>query len=315
MRMAFLFFAFLLYFGAIAQKKETYYDFFWQPCAAENARYYSIVQKTDSGWLQSDYFISSGKLQMQALYEDEACKIKNGNCVYFHYNGVPSIVGRFVHGKQDGICVSYFSNGMMSDSALFREGKVVDKRFRWHRNGYIADSITRVNDSTEVQVGWFDNGALAYAGYLVLGKQDGKWKYYHHNGELSSVEIYKKGSRNSAEYFDEKGQQLSDTSSVNREAGFKGGQKAWIKYLEKNLYWPANLQFTTAAAVTVGVDFLIDEDGKLVDVQVSLPFHPEFDRIALNVIKKSPAWLPAISHNRKIKTYMRQPVTFQQPDW
>ena len=314
MRIALLLPALLLYFIAFCQKTEAYYDFYWKPCSAENARFFSVLEKTDSGWFRNDFFVSGRTLQMQALFEDKDCKITNGFCKYYHANGTPSIVGRMIHGKQEGICVAYYSNGMMSDSALFHEGRVVDKRFRWHPNGYMSDSIARVNDSTEVEVGWFDDGALAYAGYLVNGKQNAKWKYYHHNSQLSSVELYEAGKMISVEYFDEKGQPQTDTSAVNREANLKGGIEAWKRYLEKNLYWPSNLEFTTPAAVTVGVDFTVDENGKVIGAEVSLPFHPEFDKIALNIIKNSPAWVPAIEHNRKVKVYRRQPITFQQPE-
>lgn len=299
-------------FTSLAQKTEAYYDFFWKPCSPENARYFSTVEKTDSGWLRKDYYLSSGKLQMQALFEDQACKIQNGHCFYYHANGVPSVVGRNVHGKREGTCVSYHSNGMIADSGMFHKGDCVDKAFRWHRNGYMSDSIHRVNDSTFVQVGWFDDGALAYAGYVLKAKQNGKWKYYHHNGQLSASEHYDNGKMSKVEYFDEQGNSKTDTSDVNREAMLKGGEVAWKKYLEKSLYWPSGLKFTTAAAVTVGVSFAIDENGKVVDAEVYMPFHDEFDKIALKIIKNSPQWLPAISHNRKVKAYRRQPITFEQ---
>src|SRR5258706_5340873 len=167
MKISSLLFSFLISYGANAQKTEAFYDYFWQPSSSENARYFSILEKTDSGWLRNDYYISTKRLQMQALYEDAACKLRNGNCVYYHANGVPSIVGRYIHGKQEGICASYYSNGMISDSALFHNGQVVDKRFRWYPNGYMSDSISRVNDSLYAEVGWFDDGQLAYAGYFV----------------------------------------------------------------------------------------------------------------------------------------------------
>lgn len=312
MRINLLLSTLLLNIVAVAQKTETYYDYYWKPCPAENSRYYSITEKTDSGWLRKDYFVSSGKLQMQALFEDEACKIINGSCWYFFANGNISSIGKEIHGKQEGICMRYYSNGMMEDSALFHDGHVVDKRFRWHQNGFIADSTSRVNDSIEVQVGWFDDGAVAYAGHLLNSKLHGKWKYYYHNGQLSSIETYDKGNLFSAVYFDENGEVQADTSNVNREAEFKGGIEAWKKYLQKNLYWPANLQFTNATQITIGIDFTIDENGKVQDIEVAVPFHPEFDKIAYNIIKNSPAWIPATSHNRKIKAYRRQPITFAQ---
>lgn len=306
--------ALLICYGATAQKTEAYYDYFWKLCKAEEAGYFSTVEKTDSGWLRSDYYVTTKRLQMRGLYEDEANKIHNGYCTWYYANGYPSATGRYVHGKKEGICLSYLANGMVSDSALFHNDQVADKRFRWHPNGYMADSINRINESTCVQVGWFDDGTLAYAGHLVNDQQEGKWKYYHHNGQLSASEIYNAGKLTTAAYFDETGKQQTDTSAINHEAIFKDGEKTWIKYLQKKLYWPANLQFTAPGSVTVGVDFAIDENGKVTDAQVSMPFHQAFDKIALDIIKNSPAWQPAVSHNRKVKAYRRQPITFVQPD-
>jgi TonB family protein len=307
-------FSFTISVASFSQKMETYYDFFWKPCTPENASFYSTKEKTDSGWFRQDYYLSTRRPQMQALFEDEACKVQNGYCFYYHSNGIPSVTGRYIHGKREGVCVSYHFNGFMADSGFFHNGNIVDKAFRWHRNGYMSDSLNKLNDSTDAQVGWFDDGTISYAGLVLNGKQNGKWKYYHHNGTLSASEIYDKGKMISAEYFDDAGKQVTDTSAINREAAFKGGVNAWKKYLEKNLYWPQGLKFSTAAQVTVGISFAIDENGKVTDAEIFMPFHDEFDRIALKIIRNCPLWQPAISNNRKIKAYRRQPVTFTQEE-
>jgi TonB family protein len=62
----------------------------------------------------------------------------------------------------------------------------------------------------------------------------------------------------------------------------------------------------------VGIEFIVNEDGTVSDVDTYIPFHPAFDKIALNAIRKSPAWKPAIRQNRKVEQGIRQPVTFQQ---
>jgi hypothetical protein len=56
----------------------------------------------------------------------------------------------------------------------------------------------------------------------------------------------------------------------------------------------------------------IDEEGKVQDAYVSTPFNPAFDDIALDVIKHSPAWKAAVSHNRKIRQPQGQAVIFSQ---
>jgi hypothetical protein len=57
---------------------------------------------------------------------------------------------------------------------------------------------------------------------------------------------------------------------------------------------------------------MIDEEGKVQNLYVSIPFHPVFDKIALRMVQESPKWLPAISHNRTVSTWFTQPVSFVQ---
>lgn len=314
MKYLLLFFSLILHTIVFAQTKETYYDFSWKETTPVNASYYSSKIKTDSGWLQRDYYISTKKLQMSALYRDEECKIQNGHGNYFYANGFPSIVGTMIDNKREGVCLSFHSNGMMSDSALFKDGKVVDKRFRWYRNGMMSDSIKKLHDSLYVQVGWFDDGSISHAGYLVVDRQHGKWQYFHRNGKVSALETYDNGNLQKAEYFDDQGKPSLDTSKVNREASFGSSQAAWTRYLQKSLYWPKGLEFNTPASVTVGIRFWIDESGQVIDPEVYMPFHEEFDKIALRIIKGSPKWTPAISHNRVVRVEKRQPISFSQPE-
>ena len=79
-----------------AQKTEKFYDYNWKECEPAMARFYSTIEKTDSGYLHNDYFIHEKKLQMQGLYEDADAKVKNGIFYFYHPNGVLQTVGRYV---------------------------------------------------------------------------------------------------------------------------------------------------------------------------------------------------------------------------
>jgi TonB family protein len=315
MKFSLAFISLILCLSASAQKTELYYDYNWRPCKPAEARFFCTLEKTDSGWFRNDYFIGSMSLQMRALYKDSACKIQNGYCTYFHANKVLAASGRILHNKAEGVYVHYHSNGMMADSAFYHNGIPSGIYLSWHRNGYLSDSISHVNDSMDVHVSWFADGVLASAGYQLNGKPHGKWQFFHHNGKLSSLEVFDKGKPLSKEYFNEDGSPATDTSNANRETVIKnGGADGWKKYLEKNLYWPRGLQFATGNMAVVVVEFTINELGKVENEEVVVPFHPEFDKIALRTIHNSPEWIPAVAHNRKVKFRFRQPVTFQQQE-
>jgi antitoxin component YwqK of YwqJK toxin-antitoxin module len=294
-----------------AQKTEAYYDYMWKPSTPENARFYSEVTKTDSGWLRNDYFLGTKTLQMSGLYEDSANKIANGFFHFFYANGVPESFGRNVHNKKEGLWVSYHQNGMTDDSTWYVNGNPSGVSFGWHSNGYLSDSVVYNPDGSAVEVYWCSNGSPSGAGRLMNGKLNGKWQFFHNNGELAARETYDNGKLLNREYYDAAGAQ-EDTTSKDRGAAFPGGQAAWTKFVFKHIFFPSEYKLVNSDQVTVVVTATIDEDGNVIDPYVEVPFYKDFDNIAIKIFNKSPKWLPAIQHNRAVVQEIRQPVTFAQ---
>jgi antitoxin component YwqK of YwqJK toxin-antitoxin module len=311
---AILSFFFLLYSSHLfSQKIEQYYDYNWKVTTPSSARYYSIIEKKDSLWSRKDYFIYEKSLQMVGNYKEAECKTEEGRFTYYHSNGVIESTGNYKNGKRDGLWYRYHTNKLMYDSVTYNMGNVVGVRQRLHRNGFPMDSTVLQADGSGVEVSWFDNGNPSSAGRFGPGmKQTGKWQYFHRNGNLSASEVYNNGQLVSRTYFSEEGQALSDTANKDREAEFKGGNKVWQNYLVKHLYFPPQWQFPEGTQAIVFVSWTVDEEGTIQDAEITGSLHPDFDKIALETIKKSPKWIPAIDHNRKVKAYRIQPVTFAQ---
>jgi len=171
-----------------AQNKQ-YYDWEWKPSNPEDARFVSLTDKTDSGWVRRDFFLSTKKSQMKGLYKDSALKIKNGWFRYFYVNQFVSSQGNFVNGKKDGLWLSYHFNGIMKDSSFYNAGNPA-MIMGWHSSGYMSDSSVYHNDGTAIHKYWFDNGQLSHTGQSFAGKRDATWQYFHKNGKLAAVEEY-----------------------------------------------------------------------------------------------------------------------------
>jgi len=292
---------------------QQYYDWRWKPCDVSLARFVSVTQKTDSGWLRKDFFLATRKLQMIGLYKDSLCKVRHGWFRYYYFNEQREAIGKYSNDKKDGLWVRWYYNGMMRDSSLFREG-IPEYIYAWHSNGYMSDSSVYHANGSSVHVYWFDNGSIASAGYASGDKQTGRWKYFHRNGKMAAIEDYDAGKLTARTYYDEEGVQLQDTTNRDREAEFKGGSSAWRSYLENKLQFPPNVKLVNTDVITVVVVATVDEDGKLSDIYIDTPFDPLFNDEAVRVMKKSPKWVPAVSHNRRVKQVIRQPVSFGQYD-
>jgi antitoxin component YwqK of YwqJK toxin-antitoxin module len=305
----------LMTFPSAAQKSEKFYDYNWKECEPAMARFYSTIEKTDSGYLHNDYFIHEQKLQMQGLYEDADAKVKNGIFYFYHPNGVLQSVGRYVHGKLDGLYLEFHTNGVLSDSTVYQMGKPNGLSLGWTDEGYLSDSTFLNDDGSGTTVRWFGNGMPSEAGRFSAGmKMHGKWAFYHNNGQVSSLETYNEGKLVQKQYFDERGIEMKDTTNRDHDASFPGGKEAWREYILKKIYFPENYKIVNSDKAVVVVTFIIGENGDIVEAFASTPFYPAFDRIAEKAVKGSPKWIPAVSHNRKVKMYMRQPVTFGQEE-
>jgi len=299
--------------NVVGQKIEKFYDFAWKPSEPVYARFYVAIEKKDSLWQREDYFIKERSLQMKGSYLDSACKIAHGSFKYYYANRSLQYIGNCIQNKKEGLWLSYHANGIMSDSTVYANDNPTGTSLGWHSNGYPSDSAVYNADGSGVKVTWFDNGVPASAGRYAAGyKQNGKWQYFHKNGRTSANEVYNNGVLINKEYFNEEGVRIADTTNKDREASFNGGKDAWQKFILKQLYFPDQYKIVNADKIVVVVDAVIDEDGKVTDVNVAVPFHPDFDRIAVNALKKSPKWTPAMSHNRRVQYKIRQAVYFAQ---
>ena len=99
---------------------------------------------------------------------------------------------------------------------------------------------------------------------------------------------------------------------VEIEASFKGGEGAWRKYLERNLNPSAPVDNgAPEGTYTVFVQFVVSKDGSISDVRALTKHGYGMEEEAVRVIKKGPAWTPAIQNGRSVNAYRKQPITFQ----
>ena len=92
---------------------------------------------------------------------------------------------------------------------------------------------------------------------------------------------------------------------------FNGGKPEieFNKYISENLRYP-DIAAENGVEGRVILTFVIDKSGKLVDLSVYHPAHPDLDRAALEVVKKSPPWTPGMQSGKKVRVRYYFPVVF-----
>jgi periplasmic protein TonB len=96
---------------------------------------------------------------------------------------------------------------------------------------------------------------------------------------------------------------------------FPGGQAALSAYITKNLTYP-QAAIDNGTSGTVHVTFVVDEHGKVLNPQAMDGKNLGDDMVnqTLKVFSNMPVWAPGVVHNKKVKTRLELPVTFELAD-
>ena len=97
---------------------------------------------------------------------------------------------------------------------------------------------------------------------------------------------------------------------VDKMPEYPGGQVALVKYLSKNIKYPAIYKKNKVNG-RVLVSFVIDKNGKVTSAQIVKGLNEECDAEALRVISKMPDWIPGEKNGVKVAVQFGLPVNFE----
>lgn len=78
---------------------------------------------------------------------------------------------------------------------------------------------------------------------------------------------------------------------VEVQPEFPGGMDGLMKYLAKNMRYPAKAKANNVQGRVV-LNFIVDKHGNISDVKVVKSLDPECDAEAIRLIKNMPKWIP-----------------------
>ena len=107
----------------------------------------------------------------------------------------------------------------------------------------------------------------------------------------------------------------NDTTRVFTKAEkapmFKGGDTAWIQFLNKNLHYPPEA-IDNEMKGTVIVGFIVNRDGTLSNIEaISSPGKPLSAEGIRILTLSSGNWLPATQNGQAVRCYAKKPIQFR----
>lgn len=91
---------------------------------------------------------------------------------------------------------------------------------------------------------------------------------------------------------------------------FPGGMAECLKYLGKNIKYPTIAQENGVQGRVI-VQFVVNQDGSIVDPVVVRSVDPYLDKEALRVIMTMPKWKPGMQRGKAVRVKYTVPVTFK----
>lgn len=97
---------------------------------------------------------------------------------------------------------------------------------------------------------------------------------------------------------------------ANPEPQFPGGDEALVQFLKDNtVYPPAALEAEIQGKVYI--QFVVEKDGSLTDIEVVKGAHELLDKEALRVVKSMPNWIPGELEGEKVRVRFVVPIFFK----
>ena len=97
---------------------------------------------------------------------------------------------------------------------------------------------------------------------------------------------------------------------IDQMPEFPGGMDKLLQFINDNMKYPTKAQ-TEGIQGRVVVQFIVDENGYIIEPNIVRSIEPSLDKEALRIIKMLPQWKPGILKGKAVKMKYTVPVTFK----
>ena len=237
------------------------------------------------------------------------------------------IVTVFSVSAQDGVIVKYFDSTWSPTS---KENAVYYTHFikedtLYKCTSYYAKSDMLFGKSTFADT-LFIKGKGLMLRYFESGELKDSTLFDNNCNTIFSYNYYKNGVLYKYEYFDSIAKKAASKNYymngkvkpdfiLQNPAEFIGGMEEWKKFLERNLNNNIpSLNSAPAGKYTVTVQFIVNKEGDISDVQAKNDPGYGCKEEAIRVIRSSPTWEPAIQNNIPVSYRAIQQINFVVPN-
>ncbi len=156
---------------------------------------------------------------------------------------------------------------------------------------------------------WFENGQLKSEIDYSYNSFNGLIVTYWKNGQLKRKDVFEKDKFIEGVCYDSLGS-VVEYFPYEKMPQYPGGDQMLFRYLSQNVRYPVEAQKYGIQGRVI-VQFIVDRDGSIDDIEVVRSIDPSLDYEAKRVIKNMPLWEPGIQDGEKVRVKYTMPVNFR----
>ncbi|MEQ8715226.1 MAG: TonB family protein [Cyclobacteriaceae bacterium] len=310
----------LFYFSSClllhAEDNKVYYDSEGKITTSSQATFYRISnQYPIADRFQMTDFYMNGIVAASGAYMTSSHTIKDGEFVYYYPNGQVKSKGIYKENLRLGEWKWWYPNGQeMKESLILHTNSLPNEEIELTINFWDADGnhVVRQGKGELIQYNehqYVGELRVLAKGSILDGLKHGPWQGYDYNGNLLYKELYQDGILLRGKAFVENGSKIR-YNTLSKAPMPVGGVNNLRKHIVNSLKYPRNARYENISGQVL-VQFVVDEDGSIHDVQTIKGIGGGCDEEAERVIQSFGDWEPGVQRGQLRTSRMIMPISFE----
>ncbi|RIJ37657.1 energy transducer TonB [Pontibacter oryzae] len=179
----------------------------------------------------------------------------------------------------------------------------------WHESGHFKIKASYENNKLNGEYSaWYDSGQLQYTCKYKNNMVQDTLVGYFESGKVRRIEIYEQGKVVSGKVYNEAGAELS-YFPMREMPVFPGGEQAMLRWLATNIKYPKSTRKAKVQGLVL-VSYVVNEQGKLENIELIKGIHPDADAEALRVIHTMLVWIAGKYEGEAVPVHYTLPIRF-----
>ena len=220
----------------------------------------------------------------------------------------------------------------LGQQALAQKPDTIWYNNKWEKTQQVSERhYSRVIEKLDINKykvkDYYETGSMQMEGFYSSVDPDvknGEFKYWYRNGKKQMDVTYENSKEVQVCQYDEKGgitnewelvpvvkiengKPVKEFRVLQRAPRFPGGKVALNEFVVKNVKHPQGISTIKGQVV---VQFKINTEGKAVNPAIISGLSSDYDREAINLIKKMPNWEPGKQDGKPVAVTLSLPITF-----